>query len=171
MRIIIILIVISAFSCRSVQYVPVKTDVLENDSIVKNDSIYTDAKTTEKDSSAVTERVEERDSVVIRDSSVTVIDTEGNVVKTERYREKESYNTKELQRKELQYRELESIYKELQSKYETLLSQKQETVEIPYPVEVVKNKVPGIMWWLIIILSACSIPFVLKIIRFIRGKI
>lgn len=171
MRILIILVIFSAFSCRSVRYVPVKTDVFENDSIVRNDSIYTDAKTTEKDSSAVTERVEERDSVVIRDSSVTVIDTEGNVVKTERYREKESYNTKELQRKELQYRELESIYKELQSKYETLLSQKQETVEIPYPVEVVKNKVPGIMWWLIIILSACSVPFILKIIRFIRGKI
>lgn len=46
-----------------------------------------------------------------------------------------------------------------------------DSVQVPYPVEVVKNKVPGAMWWLVFILAACSLPFILKIIRLIRGKI
>lgn len=54
---------------------------------------------------------------------------------------------------------------------DTVNISKTDSIPVPCPVEVVKNKVPGIMWWLIILLAAFSIPSVLKIIRFIRGKI
>lgn len=48
---------------------------------------------------------------------------------------------------------------------------KRDSIPVPYPVEVVKHKVPGIMWWIILVLSALSLPFIFKIIRFFRGKI
>lgn len=53
--------------------------------------------------------------------------------------------------------------------HDTIISR--DSIPVPYPVEVVKNKVPGIMWWLVLLLFAFSIPSVFKIIRFIRGKI
>lgn len=48
---------------------------------------------------------------------------------------------------------------------------KRDSIPVPYPVEVVKHKVPGIMWWIILVLSVLSLPFIFKIIRFFRGKI
>lgn len=45
-----------------------------------------------------------------------------------------------------------------------------DSIQAPYPVEVIKNKVPKFMWWLILILSACSIPGIIKIIRFVGFK-
>ncbi len=48
---------------------------------------------------------------------------------------------------------------------------KRDSIPVPYPVEVVKHKVPGIMWWIILVLFALSLPFIFKIIRFFRGKI
>lgn len=141
MKWILLVVALGVLSCRSVRYVPVKTETIENDSILRSDSVDTNKEISRRDSSSVTERVEKSDSVVIRDSSVTIVDIQGNVLKTERYREKESYNTKELQRKEFQYRELESKYKELQSKYEALLNEKQKKAEVPYPVE------KPLSWW------------------------
>lgn len=48
-----------------------------------------------------------------------------------------------------------------------------DSVQVPYPVEkeIIKNKVPKVMWWLILVLAACSIPGVIKIIRLFRGRI
>ena len=145
MRIIIILIALSIFSCRSIQYVPVETTEIENDSIHARDSVITQIKTDKKDSSNISEKTEKSDSTIMRDSSVIVVNEQGNVIKEERF------HTKEI--------------------YQALFAEKRNTKEVPYPVEVVKNKVPSIMWWLIILLAAFSIPSVLKIIRFIRGKI
>ena len=48
---------------------------------------------------------------------------------------------------------------------------KRDSIQVPYPIEIVKNKIPGIMWWLIIILTTFSIPGIIKIIRLFRGKI
>ena len=171
MRIIIILIALSIFSCRSIQYVPVETTEIENDSIHARDSVVTQIKTDKKDSSNISEKTVKSDSTIMRDSSVIVVNEQGNVIKEERFHTKEIYRSKEYERKESEYRELKTKYEELQLRYEALFAEKQNTKEVPYPVEVVKNKVPGIMWWLIILLAAFSIPSVLKIIRFIRGKI
>lgn len=55
--------------------------------------------------------------------------------------------------------------------HDTVNISKTDSIAVPYSVEVVKNKVPGIMWWLVLLLFAFSIPSVFKIIRFIRGKI
>lgn len=46
-----------------------------------------------------------------------------------------------------------------------------DSIQVPYPVEVIKHKVPHVVWWLVIILMILSIPSMLKIIRFFRGKI
>ena len=46
-----------------------------------------------------------------------------------------------------------------------------DSIQVPYPVEVIKCKTPKVMWWIILILTACSLPFITKIIRFLRGKI
>lgn len=135
MKWIFIIAILCLFSCRGIKYVPVKTEAIENNSILRSDSLSTNKEINRRDSSSVTERVEKSDSVVINDSSIIVVDNQGNILKTERYRTKESYNTKELHRKEFQYRKLESKYKELKSKYEALLNEKQKTIKVPYPVE------------------------------------
>lgn len=125
MRIIIILIVISVFSCRSVQYIPVEK-----------------VKTEYKDRINI-----QKDSVYLSDTVKIFVKGDSTTITQKRY---------------------SIVYKYIYLK-DTVVSR--DTIPIPYPVEVVKNKVPGIMSWLIIILSACSVPFILKIIRFIRGKI
>ena len=48
---------------------------------------------------------------------------------------------------------------------------KRDSIPIPYPVEVIKYKTPKVMWWIILVLAICSLPFIVKIIRLIRGKI
>ena len=57
------------------------------------------------------------------------------------------------------------IYKNIYLRDTTFV---QDSIQVPYPVEVIKNKVPGFMWWLILILSAISVPTILKIIRFFK---
>ncbi len=42
---------------------------------------------------------------------------------------------------------------------------KQDTIIKPYPVDVVKYRVPDIMWWLILCLLAFSAPSIWKIVR------
>ena len=125
MRIIIILIALSIFSCRSIQYVPVETVKTEKEYIdkIKRDSIYV------------------RDSLFVLAKGDTVFRDNYHIVYVDRLM------------------------------HDTLNISKTDSIVVPYPVEVVKNKVPSIMWWLIILLAAFSIPSVLKIIRFIRGKI
>lgn len=167
MRIIIIIIILSIFSCRSVRYVPVETETIENDSIFRSDSLSTNKEINRKDSSSIIERVKEIDSLVIKDSSVITVDIQGNVLKRERYREKESYNTKELQRKEFQYRELESKYKELKYKYEALLNEKQKKIKVPYPVE------KPLSWWqnLKLQLGGLVMSAIVILILIVVGKI
>ena len=125
MRIIIILITLSIFPCRSIKYVPVETVKTEKEYIdkIKRDSIYV------------------RDSVFVLVKGDTVFRDKYHIV----YRDRLMHDTVNISQTD--------------------------SIAVPYPVEVVKNKVPGIMWWLIILLAAFSIPSVLKIIRFIRGKI
>ena len=125
MRIIIILIALSIFSCRSIQYVPVET--------VKTEKEYIDKI--------------KRDSIYVRDSVFVLV--KGDTVFRDKY---------------------PIVYRD-RLMHDTVNISKTDSIAVPYPVEVVKNKVPSIMWWLIILLAAFSIPSVLKIIRFIRGKI
>lgn len=40
-----------------------------------------------------------------------------------------------------------------------------DTIRIPYPVEVVKNKVPGVMWGGVIILVVLGLPSIIKLLR------
>lgn len=98
-------------SCRSIQYVPIDTKVLLKDSVIMRDSLVIKEKTVHKD------------STVYKDSTVLVVDTEGNVIRTELYRYRDSY------------KELSRDYSSLQAKYDSLLSVKQKEVQVPYPVE------------------------------------
>lgn len=107
----ILLLMLLFSSCRSVQYVPVDTKVLLKDSVITRDSLIIKEKTVQKD------------SVVCRDSTVLVVDKEGNVVRTELYRYRDSY------------KELSRDYSALQVKYDSLLSVKQEEIQVPYPIE------------------------------------
>lgn len=125
MRIIIILIILSIFSCRSVQYIPVET-----------------VKTEYRD------RIEkQRDSIYLSDTVRIIVKGDSTVIYKDRYMYK--YKDRLLT--------------------DTVIVR--DSIPVPYPVEVVKNKVPGIMWWIILILAAFCVPSVFKIIRFIRGKI
>lgn len=122
MKWLIILISLTIFSCRSVQYVPVEKVKTEyRDRVEKQlDSIYL---------SDTVRIVEKGDSVMI-------------------YRDRYKY-----------------IYKDRYFRDTTFV---RDSIPVPYPVEVVKNKIPGIMWWLILFLVAGSIPTILKIVRFFR---
>lgn len=125
MRIIIILIILSIFSCRSVQYVPVET-----------------VKTEYRD------RVEkQRDSIYLADTVRILEKGDTTIIYKDRYMYK--YKDRLL---------TDTVFV-------------RDSIKVPYPVEVVKNKVPVVMWWIITILAAFCIPSVFKIIRFIRGKI
>lgn len=59
----------------------------------------------------------------MRDSFVTVVDNEGNVLRTELYKQKEVY--KDMQRE----------YNALLAKYNLLLYQERNSIRVPYPVE------------------------------------
>lgn len=59
----------------------------------------------------------------MRDSFVTVVDNEGNVLRTELYKQKEVY--KDMQRE----------YNALLAKYNSLLYQERNSIRVPYPVE------------------------------------
>lgn len=109
--ILVALVAILCYGCRTTRYVPVQTVTQIRDSVVLRDSVLSK------------EIINKRDSVVLRDSFVIVLDDDGNVIRTELYRQKEIYN------------DLQKDYKELQSRYDLLLSQKTDSIRIPYPVE------------------------------------
>lgn len=116
---ITIILFVSAicYSCRTTRYVPVQTVTQIRDSVVLRDSVLSK------------EIINKRDSVIFRDSFVIVLDDDGNVIRTELYRQKEIYN------------DLQKDYKELKSRYDLLLSQKTDSIQIPYPVE------RELTWW------------------------
>lgn len=125
MKIIILLILLCIFSCKSIQYVPVET-----------------VKTEYRD------RVEkQRDSIFYTDTIRIIEKGDSTIIYKDRYR---------------------YVYKD-RFVTDTLLVR--DSIQVPYPVEVTKNKVPKVMWWLILVLAACSIPGILKIIRLFRGRI
>lgn len=143
MKIIIFLILLCIFSCRSIQYVPVETKTETKDSV------------TTRDSTVIKEKIVTRDSTVIKDSTVIIVDDKGNVLRTELYRYRD------------RYRELNNDYLELKHKYDSLSSLKRDTIQVAYPVEVIKVKyrVPGVMWWLVIGLTVVSLPSIIKLVK------
>lgn len=110
-HILAVLLPCIAFSCKSIEYVPTESKTTVRDSVNVRDSIVTK------------EVINKKDSVVVRDSVVTVVDDNGNVLRTELYRLKEIYKDSQKE------------YYDLQAKYNALLSQKTDSVQIPYPVE------------------------------------
>ena len=167
MRIVVILLLLSLFGCQSIKYVPMKTEIIENDSITQNDSVHTDRETIQKDSSNITERTEKSDSTIISDSSVIVVNEQGNVIKMEKYHTKEVYRNKEYERIESKYNELESKHKELQKKYDSLFVEKQKTIDVPYPVEKPLSKWQNLK----LQVGGFAISAIVVIILIVVGKI
>lgn len=64
----------------------------------------------------------------MRDSFVAVVDNEGNVLRTELYKQKEVY--KDMQRE----------YNALLAQYNSLLYQERDSIRVPYPVEAQLTK-------------------------------
>lgn len=143
----ILFICLCIFSCRSVQYVPVEKTKIE----------YRDRN--KSDSATIKEIVNTRDSVIFRDSVVYTYNDKGELMKSEIWHWREKYS------------DINKLYAELISRYDSLYQSRQDSIQVPYPIEVIKHKVPCVMWWIVIILSALSLPFIFKIIRFFRGKI
>lgn len=52
---------------------------------------------------------------------------------------------------------------------DTVNLQLRDTIRVPYPVEVVRNRVPGVMWWLVLVLAAFSLPSIIKIVSIFKG--
>lgn len=52
---------------------------------------------------------------------------------------------------------------------DTVNVQVRDTIREPYPVEIIKHKVPRTIWWLILFLAILSLPSVLKIVAKIKG--
>ena len=104
-------------SCRSVRYVPVET--------VRRDTVYK----ARRDSSAWAWRTQVRDSVRLRDSTVLVVDTQGNVLRTGEWH----------WRDRLVYASDSSAY--LRGVADSLIASRSEVYEKPYPVE------RQLTWW------------------------
>ena len=128
-------------SCGRMKYIPVENSVITKDSVITRDSVI------------LKEKLSIKDSISLKDSTVIVVDDKGNVLRTELYRYRDSY------------KEVTRDYLRLRMKYDSLLKLKQTEIQVPYPVEVVKNRIPGIMWWIILVLAVCSAPSIFKIIR------
>lgn len=108
---IVLLLVISFSGCSKKIYVPVET--------VRTEYKYLNS----KDSIRLTEKINTKDSVIIRDSVVTTLNENGDVIRTEIWRLKEKYSKNA------------SMYEELKAKYDSLLSVKRDSVLVPYPKE------------------------------------
>lgn len=91
--------------CRSEKEV-VRQITVARDSVVIRDSIR------------IVDKVSSRDSVIMRDSVVTVVDDQGNILRTELYREKEKY------------KDLERDYMDLQDKALALYHEKNDTTYV-----------------------------------------
>lgn len=98
-------------SCRSVQYVPVET--------VRTEIQYKER----ADSIVIKEKVNVRDSVRMRDSTVTIVNDKGDVIRIEVWHWKEKYS------------DVNTLYDSLKSRYDSLYSAKTDSVQVPYPVE------------------------------------
>ena len=131
--------------CKSVKYIPVKTTETKIEYKGKEN----------KDSTVVKEVVNTRDSVVFRDSVVYTYNDKGELLS------KEIWHWKE------RYRDKDNEYHELKAKYDSLNVAKRDSIRVPYPVEVIKEKyrVPRSLWWLVILLAGLSVPSILKILR------
>lgn len=132
-------------SCRGVKYIPVETTETKIEYKGKES----------KDSTVVKEVVNTRDSVVFRDSVVYTYNDKGELLS------KEIWHWKEM------YRDKDSQYDKLKSRFDSLNVAKRDSIRVPYPVEVVKEKyrVPKSLWWLVILLAGLSVPSILKILR------
>lgn len=121
-------------SCRT-QYIPAESVRIEyKDRIVK-------------DSSVIKEITNIHDSVRYHDSIVQVVDENGNVLRTEVYKWRD------------RFRESNYLLNQLQAKYDSLSLVKQDSAQVPYPVEreltswqTIKQEIGGIAIGVIIAL-------------------
>nr|DAH05565.1 MAG TPA: Ribosome associated membrane protein RAMP4 [Caudoviricetes sp.] len=145
MRTTILLMILLMLSCKSVKYIPVETTETKTEHKGKES----------KDSTVVKEVVNTRDSVVFRDSVVYTYNDKGELLS------KEIWHWKE------RYRDKDNEYHELKAKYDSLNVAKRDSIRVPYPIEVIKEKyrVPRSLWWLVILLAGLSVPSILKILR------
>lgn len=62
-----------------------------------------------------------------------------------------------------------TVYRDRYSR-DTIYVSQRDTIREPYPVEVVKERyrVPGSLWWLVILLAGLSVPSIIKILRKLR---
>lgn len=143
MKVLVVMLLLCLISCRSIQYVPVETTKTE----------YKEKEG--KDSTTTREVVNTRDSVITRDSIVYTYNDNGELLS------KEIWHWKE------RYRDKDNEYHELKAKYDSLNVAKRDSIRVPYPVEVIKEKyrVPRSLWWLVILLAGLSVPSILKILR------
>lgn len=110
-KLVLILAVVVLAGCKQVEYVPVKevrTVEIEKNGMFGSYGSYGSNETT---------------NVLIHDSVVVVVNQQGEEVSRKEWHEKET---------DREYREK---YEELLMMYESLMSEKTDTVTVPYPVE------------------------------------
>lgn len=105
------IILICFGSCKSVKYIPYET--------IKHDSIYISKKDTVK----LTHTIKEKEYVEVKDSASTTLDEQGNILKQEIWHNKTTI------------RQMSDSLDYYRAMYDSLLSVKQETEYVPYPVE------------------------------------
>ena len=132
---ILLLFCLILTGCRS-RYIPPPQESYINvrDSVVLRDSVV------------IRNDINKIDSVTIKDSTVLVMDTSGNIIRTELYRYKEVN------------RQLTEKYEALQAEYSRLEALKQQVEYIPYPVE------KALTWWQKIKLSIGEILIILVLV-------
>lgn len=111
-------------SCKSkIRYVPV-----ENTKIEYRDRLI-------KDTSSNTEIRNVKDSVVIKDSIVYILNDKGDVIRKEVYQWKDRHHYSEY------------LLKQLQARYDSLLSVKEKEVQVPYPVKGEIEYTNNLKWY------------------------
>lgn len=105
------MILICLGSCRSVKYVPYET--------IKHDSIYISKTDTVK----LSHTIIEKEYVEVKDSSSTTLDEQGNILKQEIWHNKTII------------RQMSDSLDYYMAMYDSLLSVRQKTEYVPYPVE------------------------------------
>ena len=132
---ILLLFCLILTGCRS-RYIPPPQESYINvrDSVVLRDSVV------------IRNDINKIDSVIIKDSTVLVMDTSGNIIRTELYRYKEVN------------RQLTEKYEALQAEYSRLEALKQQVEYVPYPVE------KELTWWQKIKLSIGEILIILVLV-------
>jgi len=146
---LLLIVIATVLSACKTQYVPVEVIKTEyRDRIIK-------------DSARQREVVNIRDSVRYKDSTVIVVNQQGDVVKTEVYKWRDRFlNSTHL-------------LEQLQTKYDSLALVKQDSIQVPYPVEKqltrwqkTKMDLGGIAFGALLLIA---VVFLIKIARkFIR---